>query len=79
MGYKFPPDLERLVKDQMVIGHYPSEDDLLRDALRTLDEQRHAVLDEDPLVVEGIRRGLADMKAGRSVSLCEFDSQFRAQ
>ena len=22
MRYKFPPDLERLVKDQMVIGHY---------------------------------------------------------
>lgn len=79
MAYKFPPDLEQLVKDQMVAGHYPSEDDLLRDALRTLDERRHAVLEEDPLVVEGIRRGLADMKEGRSLPLCDFDSQFRAK
>jgi Arc/MetJ-type ribon-helix-helix transcriptional regulator len=79
MGYRFPPDLEKLVHDQMVAGCYPCEDDLLRDALRTLDEQRHAVIEEDPLVVEGIRRGLADMKAGRSVALADFDVQFRAQ
>ena len=63
----------------MVAGQYPCEEDLLRDALRTLDERRHAVLEEDPLVVDGIRRGLADMKSGRSIPLCEFDSQFRAQ
>ncbi len=36
-------------------------------------------LDEDPQVIDGIRRGLADMKAGRSIPLSEFDSQFRAQ
>lgn len=79
MAYNFPPDLEQLVKDQMVAGEYPCEDDLLRDALRTLGEQRHAVLEEDPLIVEGIRRGLADMKAGRSLPLREFDQQFRMQ
>lgn len=79
MGYNFPPDLEKLVNDQMVAGRYPCEDDLLRDALRTLDERRHAVIEEDPLVVEGIRRGLADMKECRSMPLSDFDSQFRMQ
>lgn len=79
MGYKFPPDLEKLVEAQMVAGRYPCEDDLLRDALRTLDERRHAVVEEDPLVVEGIRRGLADMKVGHSIALADFDLQFRAQ
>jgi len=79
MAYKFPPDLEQLVKDQMVAGHYPCEDDLLRDALRALDEHRHTLLEEDPLVVDGIRRGLADMKSGRSISLEDFDAQFRAK
>lgn len=79
MAYKFPPDLEKLIKEQMDAGHYPCEDDLLREALRTLDERRHAVLEEDPLVVDGIRRGLADMKAGRSIPLSDFDSQFRAE
>lgn len=79
MGYQFPPDLEKLVQAQMVAGHYPCEDDLLRDALRALDERRDAVVGEDPLVVEGIRRGLADMKAGHRIPLAEFDAQFRAQ
>ncbi|MBS0262869.1 MAG: hypothetical protein JSS02_13025 [Planctomycetes bacterium] len=78
MQYNFPPDLAQLVKDQMVAGEYPSEDDLLRDALRTLDEKRHTALDEDSLVIEGIRRGLSDMKTGHSLSLDEFDRQFRA-
>lgn len=79
MGYKFPPDIEKLVSDQMIAGRYPCEDDLIRDALRTLDETRHAVLEEDQLVIEGIRRGLSDVKAGRTVPLHDFDSQFRAQ
>ena len=79
MAHKFPPDLEQLIKDQMVAGNYPCEDDLLRDALRTLDERRHTLVEEDPLVVDGIRRGLADMKQGRSMPLGDFDAQFRAK
>ncbi len=62
----------------MAAGDYSSEDDLLRDALATLGAQRHSVIEEDPEVIEGIRRGLADMKAGRSQPMSEFDAQFRA-
>jgi putative addiction module CopG family antidote len=77
MPYQFPPDVEELIKLQMQSGGYGSEDDLLRDALQALEERRHAVLDEDAEVIAGIERGLADMNAGRSRPLDEFDAQFR--
>jgi len=38
MAYKFPPDVERLVKDRLTRGGYTSEDEVLRDALRALEE-----------------------------------------
>lgn len=38
MPYQFPPDVERLVKDHLAQGGYTSEDDVLRDALRALEE-----------------------------------------
>lgn len=63
----------------MAVGNYGSEDDVLRDALRALYEQRRAVLEEDRTVVEGIRRGLADMQAGRSRPFEELDAEFRAK
>lgn len=41
MAYPFPPDVERLVKDRMVQDGYSSEDEVLRDALRALEELSH--------------------------------------
>ncbi len=79
MAYQFPPDLEDAVRQLMESGEYRTEDDLLRDALKALDERHSQVVEEDPVVVEGIRRGLADMKAGRSQPLNEFDAEFRAK
>lgn len=38
MAYQFPPDVERLVRDHMSQGGYSSEDEVLRDALRALEE-----------------------------------------
>jgi Arc/MetJ-type ribon-helix-helix transcriptional regulator len=79
MAYQFPPDVEKLLREQMAAGQYRSEDELLLDALKALDQQRQTVFEEDPVVVAGIRRGLADMTAGRSRTVDEFDSEFRAQ
>lgn len=79
MSYPFPPDLVELVRAHMAAGAYHSEDDLLRDALKALDGQRNEIVEEDPVVVEGIRRGLADMKAGRSRPFDEFNAEFRAK
>ena len=40
MTIHLPPDLERFVYDQVLVGRYPSEDDVIRDALEQL--RRHA-------------------------------------
>lgn len=80
MGYAFPPDLQSLFQEQMVAGNYQSADDLLRDALNALSLQREmSVEEEDPVTIEGIRRGLADVAAGRKRPFSEFDAEFRAK
>lgn len=38
MAYRFPPDIEKLVQEQMVVCGYSSEDEVLRDALRLFRE-----------------------------------------
>ena len=81
MSYSFPPDIQSLFHAQMVAGNYRSEDDLLRDALKALAHGRVELESEeiDPVAVEGIRRGLEDMKAGRGRPLEEFEAEFRAK
>jgi putative addiction module CopG family antidote len=79
MSYEFPPDVEELLQQQLSAGSYGSADEVLRDALRALEAQRRAIVEEDPVVVEGIRRGLADLKAGRIQSFDQFDAEFRAR
>ena len=56
MPYPFPPDLQELVLKQMASGRYASEDELLRSALRALDE------DEQDL--QAVRESLAEWRAG---------------
>jgi Arc/MetJ-type ribon-helix-helix transcriptional regulator len=57
MSYPFPPDVRQLVHQAMTTGEFASEDELLRDAL-TAWRDRNADL-------AAIRRGIADMEAGR--------------
>ena len=40
MAYHFPPDLDELVQKYMATGDYGTEDDVLSEAMRILDEQR---------------------------------------
>ena len=40
MPYTFPPELSRLVRENMANGKYESEDDLLVDAIHALDDLR---------------------------------------
>ena len=72
MDYQFPPDLKKIVRERMESGEYGSEDDLLRDALKALEDRQFVIEHEDPEVVEGIKRGLADMHAGRSQRIEDF-------
>jgi len=38
MAYQFPPDVDKLVREQMAVRGYGSEDELLRDALQLFQE-----------------------------------------
>jgi Arc/MetJ-type ribon-helix-helix transcriptional regulator len=79
MAYQFPPDVEKLVKEQMAIGDYRSEDDLLRHALRSLEGHRNMVVYDEPEVLAGIQRGLDEVKQGLGRPFEEFDAEFRAK
>lgn len=40
MTYQLPPDIQQSVRTLMAAGRYASEDDVLRDALRALTDER---------------------------------------
>ena len=72
MAYKFPPEVDSLVRKQMAKGQYESEDDVLREALLAL-----RCRDEDAAAV---KEAIADMEAGdRGVPFDEFVGKFRKQ
>lgn len=68
MHYNFPPDIEGLVREQMALGGYQTEDEVLRDALGALRHfapAREAAEAEFRDAVEAVKEGIADMEAGR--------------
>ena len=70
MTYPFPPELNRLIIQQMAAGSYESEDELLFDALRAL-----AVRNADMVAVE---QAVSDMEAGdRGRPLIEVATEIR--
>ena len=56
MVYQFPPDIQELIHERMASGQYSSEDELLRDALRSLREEA-----ED---LEAVQQAIDDWRAG---------------
>jgi putative addiction module CopG family antidote len=72
MHYSFPPDLRELVAARLASGRYSTEDELLRDALRALEEE-----DEDLIAV---RDAISEWRAGdQGTPLAEaFDEIRRA-
>lgn len=67
MSYAFPPDVKRLVEEQLSTGQYNSEDDVLRNALQALKFRS--------VEVAAIAEGIADMEAGRFRSLDDVDAE----
>ena len=59
------PDILSLLVRLKHAGGYATDEDVIRDALGSLAEHREAV--------EGVRRGVADMEAGRFLEAEEFD------
>jgi len=59
MTIHLPPELERFVHDQVLAGHYPSEDHVIRDALEKL--RRHAPIPAPGLGSIGAMHDDADL------------------
>ena len=71
MSYAFPPEIAEPVRRRVMSGQFPSEDEVLKAALRALDER-----DEE---LTAIQEGLTDLEAGRVSSLADVDARMRAK
>ena len=63
------PDVRQSLAQELALGKYEDEQDVLRHALSALAEYRETVA--------GVRRGVADMEAGRFVTLDEHERELR--
>jgi putative addiction module CopG family antidote len=68
MKAQLPADLEPLVQAKVRSGRFTSSDEAITAAVRLLRRQEEA---EEARVLECIRRGLEDMRAGRTQPLAE--------
>ena len=62
MNINLPKDLERFVQAKVRSGRFTSSDEAITEAVRLLRQREEA---EETRVLEGIRQGLEDMRAGR--------------
>jgi putative addiction module CopG family antidote len=71
MSYVLPPELERLVREELATGVYASEDEVLHEAIKALHDRDEAIT--------GIQEGLADLEAGRVRPLNTVDAELRTK
>jgi putative addiction module CopG family antidote len=62
MNTHLPADLEQFVQAKVRSGRFSSSDEAMATAVRLLRQQEEA---EEARVLDGIRQGLEDMRAGR--------------
>jgi antitoxin ParD1/3/4 len=61
MDYQFPPDIEQRIKAQLDTGQFQSEDDVLREAIDTLEKRQFGLKELQAMVAEAD----AEIAAGR--------------
>ena len=67
MSIELPSELEQLVRNKVASGQYNSPSDVLKDALRLMEEQdRYMALHKDE-IRERISRGYDSLRAGKGV------------
>ena len=76
MTIHLPEHREQFVRDLVQSGRYPSEAEVIDKAVRLLQEQEEA---EQSRVLEGIRQGLEEMKAGRGRPADEVFAEIRRE
>ena len=74
MDLQLPAELERFIAAKVRTGRFSSPVEVLTEAVRLLREREVA---EESRVLEGIRRGLDDMKAGRGRPADEVFAEIR--
>jgi putative addiction module CopG family antidote len=76
MNTHLPADLEQFVQAKVRSGRFSSSDEAIATAVRLLRQQEEA---EDARVLEGIRKGLEDVRAGRTQPLAEAFADIRRE
>jgi Arc/MetJ-type ribon-helix-helix transcriptional regulator len=71
MAYLFPPQLGRLIQEELATGAYSSEDDVLIEVLQALRDRDESLA--------GIREGIADLDARRVRRLNVADDELRTK
>lgn len=61
MPYQFPPDIEQRVRAQIESGQFATEDDVLREAIDSLEKRQRGLRELRDMV----READADIAAGR--------------
>jgi antitoxin ParD1/3/4 len=76
MTIHLPTDLERFIEAKVRSGRFSSRDAAIAAAVRLLRQQEDA---EDARVLEGIRQGLEDIRAGRCRPAAEVFAEIRRE
>lgn len=74
MTTRLPADLEQFVRAQVQSGRFASSDEAISEAVRMLQQREEA---EDARVLDGVSRGLEDIRAGRTQPLEEAFGDIR--
>jgi len=61
MAYQFPPDIEDRIKAQLETGQFQDEDEVLREAIGTLEKRQRGLAELQEMVAQAD----ADIAAGR--------------
>jgi len=71
MAIQFPSDVDQFVRNELDLKHYASENDLLIDAVRLLQQEREEV-------IAGIQQGIESMQRGEGITLdAAFESLYK--
>jgi putative addiction module CopG family antidote len=72
MSIEIPAEFQQFVREQLQLGCFPDEQQLVREALQLLKAEREESL-------EGMRKGLADAEAGRVEPLDDAFADLRRE
>jgi antitoxin ParD1/3/4 len=77
MNVSLTPELERLVAEKVQSGRYTSASEVIREALRLLEEQDRIKQSHLVEVRQKIDRGLKQLDEGRAISAQEARARLR--